>query len=282
MKRMIPLVVAMGLSAAMGFWLRGQQHAVPASVERAKARAIQEAMAPPAVGEKIVHTFEDEAALRQFASLWQQRQMAVFRVAMLEGYATAEQTTLTQIDKQLQSQYSLDPSRGYSLNAAQRVIVEREPQAAPAGEAAAQPEAPSASAPAAKGKGTEPAATATAPSVQEKIVHTFADEAAVEEFAKLWQQRQNVIARMAMLKSYREAEKNTLAQFEKKFAGDYSMDLKKQHTLDQKQRVLIEREPPSTPKTAEAQPIDSTAVEASATPGQAPATATPQAGQPAQ
>ena len=251
MKRAIPVIVVGCLGVAAGFWLRGQEHVAPTS-EQAKARAIQSAMTPRP-GEKIAHTFTDETQVRQFANLWQQRSGMLMRIAMLESYANNEQATLTRIDTQFQSQYSVDPSKNYSLNTAQRTIVERQAPSAPAQEAPAQP----AAAPAAKSAKVEQPAPATAPAAQqpqENVVHTFADEAAMQEFAKLWQQRQSVIVRMAVLKNYRDVEKNNLVQIEKKLAGDYSMDMAKQYTLDEKRRVLIERQVPPAPQVAPARP----------------------------
>ena len=131
-------------------------------------------------------------------------------------------------------QYSLDAQKSYVLNPDRKVILERE--VPPAGAETTPPVAPA----------------ANAKAEEEKVVHTFTDDAAMEGFTKLWQQRQGALVRMAVLKSYWEAEKETLAKLDAKLVTDYQMDAKKQYTLNEQQRTLIEMEAPPAPPAASA------------------------------
>ena len=246
MNKTLPLVVVVGLvGAGAGFLLRGQPQANPASTEQAKAQLIQASMAP-APGEQIVHTFPDPEAMQAFVTLWQQRQERLLRMGMLEGYWNNDQATLNQINSQLSSQYQVDLSKRHVLNTEDRVLVEHEPPAAAdapadapaetAGEAAAQP--------------------AETPSEEAgKTIHTFADEDAMKAFAEVWQQRQSVLVRMAVLKAYWDSEKSLVDQLNSRLASDYQVDATKLYALDEQRRVLIERPAPATPQpAAEAQP----------------------------
>ena len=261
MRQAIPFIFVGALGMGAGYLLHGQP-SQPAKVsEQAKAQAIQAGMsqAPPG---KVVHTFEDEAKLKEFVAVWQQHQAHVLRAALLDGYWNSEQANLTKLNNQLNSQYGLDADKSYVLNTDRKVILERE--VPPAGAEAAPPAAPAANANAEEGK----------------VVHTFTDDAAMEGFAKLWQQRQGVLVRMAVLKSYWEAEKDALSKLEAKLVADYQMDATKQYTINEQQRTLIEREVLPAPLVASVggQPAQA---QASATPpaGQA-STAPPASGQP--
>ena len=118
----------------------------------------------------------------------------------------------------------------------------------------AAPEAP-------KGQATKPEVAptapqaATGPSKEEKIVYTFPDQAKMEEFTKVWQQRQGIILRMTVLQAYWNEEQAALAQLNNKFSTDYKLDVTKNYTLDDKRRVLIEREAPPTPPAPTSQTI---------------------------
>jgi len=79
---------------------------------------------------------------------------------------------------------------------------------------------------------------------KEKIVYTFSDDAKMSEFTNLWRQRQAVILRMTVLQSYWNEEQTVLKQLNEKFTTDYKLDVAKNYVLDDKRRVLIERELP--------------------------------------
>ena len=244
MKRTGLLVVLVGCAGlAAGFWLRGRPQAAPAATEDAKAQLIQAAMAPEA-GEKVVHTFADQAAMQAFVDLWQQRQQRALRMAMLEGYWNNEQATLEDLNNRLTSQYGLDLSKGYALNSDERVLIERETPAATEQEPGTPETAPAAEGTAAGEAAAEPASEAR------KVVHTFADDAAMEAFAQLWQQRQSMVVRMAVLKAYWDSEQQLLNQLNDSLSATYQVDVAKRYTLNNQRLVLIERPAPPAPQEA--------------------------------
>ena len=114
---------------------------------------------------------------------------------------------------------------------------------------AAQPSAPS-------GASSKSVDTAAKPET-EKIVYTFGDQAKLDDFTNLWRQRQGSIVRMTVLQSYWNQEQAALTQLNNKFATDYKLDVTKNYTLDDKRRVLIEREgpPASVPAAPQAQAL---------------------------
>ena len=245
MKQAVPLIFVGVLGVGVGYLLHSQPPQAPQVSQQAKAQAIQAGMTQAAPG-KVVHKFEDETKLKEFGALWLQRQAHVVRSAMLEGYWNSEQANLTQLNRQLNSQYSLDASKSYVLNTDRKVILERE---APPAEAATPPT------PTADEAATPTPAAPAANAEEGKIAHTFTDEAQMQSFAQLWQQRQGVLVRMAVLKSYWESEKNILSELDAKLVSDYQMDVTKQYTFDNQQRALIEREaPPASPAAAAVTP----------------------------
>lgn len=245
MKQTVPLMIVVGcVGVAAGFWLRGRPQTVQTPVEGAKAQLVQAAM-KPAAGEKVVRTFADQAAMQGFVNLWQQRQQRLLRMATLEGYWTNEQATMSDLNSQLTSRYDLDLAKEHVLNTDERVLIEREPRAATEGEAAAPVE----SSPPAEGTGE----IASAPEPAErKVVHAFADKAAMEAFAQLWQQRQSILVRMAVLKAYWDSEQQLVAQLNETLATTYQVDVTKPYRLDNQRLVLIEREAPQAPSPAAA------------------------------
>jgi hypothetical protein len=270
MKPVLPWVVAGAIGAGAGFWLRDSQLANHAASAQAKAQAIKDAMGPPP-GETVVHTFADDAQVREFARLWQQRHALIVRANALETYWNTEQAILTQLNAQLSSQYGLDPAKSYTFNADQRTLVER-PSAEPAEDtaAAAQPEARRE--PAQKQKGA-PAAQADEAAAAQHVVHTFPDAEAVQVFAKLWQQRQAALARMAVLQTYRDAEQAALKQLDGTLVSTYQMNMTRTYRLDETRRILIEL-PQQAPAGASVQPPAAQASEpAAASPPSAPTTA---------
>ena len=101
-----------------------------------------------------------------------------------------------------------------------------------------------------------PAAAGQGQPEQEKIVYTFTDEAKMAAFTNLWRQRQGLVLRMTVLQSYWNEEQAALAKVNETFTNEYKLDVAKNYMLDDKRRVLIEREGPTpammspTPNTA--------------------------------
>ena len=85
----------------------------------------------------------------------------------------------------------------------------------------------------------------------EKIVYTFGDDAKMQDFTKLWQQRQGVLLRMSVLQTYWSEEQAALAKLNNQVATDYKLDVTKNYFLDGQRRVLIEREVPPAPPSAQ-------------------------------
>jgi len=165
-------------------------------------------------------------------------------MAMLEGYWNNDQATLNQLNSQLSSQYQLDLAKRHVLDTEKRELVEHDIPAAEPQLAETPGETP---APAAEAGAAPPEA---APAEEGKVVHTFADEPAMRAFADLWQQRQSVLVRMAVLKAYWDSENSLVGQLNKQFADDYQVDVAKLYALDEQRRVLIERPAPPAPQPA--------------------------------
>ena len=251
MKNVIAYVLTGVAGLGLGLALRGSpQRTPPAVVEHAKLQAIQEGMSP--VEGPVVYTFADDEQMRAFGQRWQQRQGLVLRLAMLDAYWNNEQSTLNTVNQRITNEYHLDTSKNYMLNSDRRVIAERPAEAPMEQSAPAAPE----------GAAATPAA--------EIIAYTFPDEAAMESFAKLWQQRQSIIVRMAVLKAYWDSEKQSLGDQDEVFIKDYHMDMAKQYSLDEKRRVLIERPAPAPAVPAAGQPQAGTPQAGPPAPSQSP------------
>ena len=109
-----------------------------------------------------------------------------------------------------------------------------------------EPKAAAAPAPAA------PAPQAAAPAAPaEKIAYTFSDDAKVEEFSRLWQQRQASVVRMTVLRSYFQEEQAALEQLNQRFAKDFNLDVTKNYRFDSQRKVIIEL--PADAATGQAQ-----------------------------
>ncbi len=123
------------------------------------------------------------------------------------------------------------------------------------------PPAKSAAAPKDKGAQAPTQPVAASPSASaEKVAFTFADEAQMQEFGKIWQQRQIMMTRMAVLRSYWDQEQAAVAQINQGLLSKYSLDVNKNYNLDTKRRALIEQ-----PATAtQVPPMSSDAAPASA------------------
>jgi len=94
---------------------------------------------------------------------------------------------------------------------------------------------------------TQPAAPQAATTGEEKIAHTFPDDATMQQFLQLWQQRQAGVMRITVLQSYVDEEQSRLAELNQRLSSDYGMDVAKSYKLDDQQRVLIEIPAPPAP-----------------------------------
>ena len=185
-----------------------------------------------------MYQFDDEAKMREFASVWQSRQKTLLRMAVLRAYWENEQAGSTALSTQLQAQYQLSPTGNYVLNAEKRVLMERP--------------APAAGSDAAPVEGQLAAAT---PGAEEgTVVHTFADEQELQAFGNLWQQRQGSGVRLAVLKSFWDEEDADLTKLNSTLTETYTLDVTKNYTLDAQRRVIIERPAVATPPVVEALP----------------------------
>jgi hypothetical protein len=187
--------------------------------------------AAPVPEGKVVHTFADEATMKEFTDLWQQRQAMLVRMSLLQAYWNNEQAALGRFNSQMQSQYGLDTAtKNYFLDGTRKVVVEREAPAETTASPDAAPVAP-----------TQPPA--------ESIAHTFNNEDEMKVFAELWQQRQVIGVRMAVLQNYWSEEQGRLSELNKQLAEAYNIDPAKTYFLDGQERRLIEREAPPAPQT---------------------------------
>ena len=126
MKRVTMWVLGAGVaSVALMIALRAQeQSAKPIAGGQASSSAAP--AAPAASGEeKVAFTFTDEEQMKQFAQVWQQRQAALTRMAVLQAYWNQEQGALTQMNQQLLSQFNLDVNKNYTLDTDRKVLVEQ-------------------------------------------------------------------------------------------------------------------------------------------------------------
>ncbi|MBI3321487.1 MAG: hypothetical protein HYZ91_04375 [Candidatus Omnitrophica bacterium] len=94
-------------------------------------------------------------------------------------------------------------------------------------------------------------ARAATPEEPGTVVHTFPDEAGVEAFSNIWQQRQAIMTRMMVLNAYWDQERAELGRVNQQLLSEYHLDVGKHYTLDPKRKVLLES--PAAPPTAPAQ-----------------------------
>ena len=144
MKRALPWVIGLGCTGAVVVFLIGQNKpsgtaiAEPTSKQVAPAQPAQPA--PAAAAEKIVYTFDSDEKVKEFETLWRQRQAAIVRMSVLQAYWNDEQNGLTQLNSKLTTDYTVDIQKNYALDPQRRVLIEREdlppPAAAPAAPAA--------------------------------------------------------------------------------------------------------------------------------------------------
>ena len=110
--------------------------------EPAATKPALEAPQPPPV-----FTFATDEEMQEFAKIWQQRQGALSRMAMLQNYWNQEQDAVKRITEELASRYHLDATKAYSLDIPRKALIEverGEPAAPPAGQGAQLGQAPAA------------------------------------------------------------------------------------------------------------------------------------------
>lgn len=145
MKRALPWLIGVGCLgvAAAVLWRTPTKQEVTATAETkvaspakpssAPSQAAQPAAPQAAPGEeKIAHTFPDEAKMKEFLQLWQQRQASVVRVTVLQSYWNEEQAKLTELNQKLSTDYTMDVAKNYKLDDKQRVLIELPAPPAPA------------------------------------------------------------------------------------------------------------------------------------------------------
>ena len=136
--------------AGAGLLLAMTAAAEPPKQQAPGSQAKPEAQAPAPQGAgsgspegegKVMYTFEDDAKLKAFAELWQERQAILLRMSVLRSYWDEEQVSLNQLNSRVASEYHLDVTKNYMFDSKRRAIVEREPAAPPAPSAPATPSA---------------------------------------------------------------------------------------------------------------------------------------------
>ena len=75
---------------------------------------------------------------------------------------------------------------------------------------------------------------------QGRTVFTFSDDAQMQEFARLWNQREGVLARIAVLQRYWNQEQSELAVFNQQLLSQYHVDANHSYSLDTDRKALIE------------------------------------------
>jgi hypothetical protein len=253
MKQRAPLVIGVILVAVIvGAVLVRSQGTAPGSSAPASPSA-PEGTAPEG---PVAYTFKDDQALREFAEIWRSRQNVTVRMTILQSYWNREQALLAETAGQLKETYGVEPSENYFLNTEKRVLVERSASVEdqPAGETP-----------------PETAATPETTPVDGREIHSFQDEAAMQAFAQLWQQRQSIILRMKVLEAYWRNEQDALTDINGQLASGYKLDTTKNYFLDGQRRVIIEvaqdaEAPPAAPAAPDAPAPDAPAVPAATTP----------------
>ena len=142
---------AIGLALLLaGFGMRhGLALAAGEAVSAKPAPATHTATPTAAPGnsqEKIVYTFENDEKLRQFKTLWQERQAAIVRMSVLKAYWDQEQSNLARLNTTFATDYQLDTAKNYVLDDQRRALIERPavqlPTGGPAAAASAAPANP--------------------------------------------------------------------------------------------------------------------------------------------
>ena len=141
MRRLLVIVLVCGAIAAgvATMCAQAKDRAPAAPPAAAPAPAVE---APPG---KVVFTFDNEDKMKEFETLWRQRQVAAVRMTVLQAYWNEEQAMINKLNQQLTDDYKVDVKKGYSLDTARKVLIERPETAAPdaqASDASGIPPAP--------------------------------------------------------------------------------------------------------------------------------------------
>ncbi len=75
-------------------------------------------------------------------------------------------------------------------------------------------------------------------------IFTFTTNEEMQEFAKIWQQRQGTLARMAVLQGYWNQEQDSAQRITQELTSRYHLDATKAYSLDPLRKALIEVERP--------------------------------------
>ena len=109
---------------------------------KAEPAAVQPAV-EPAPQPPPVFTFTTDEEMQEFATIWQQRQIALTRIAVLQSYFSQEQEGVKRITEELSAKYHLDAAKSYSLDVPRKALVEVERKEPAAAEpAASEPATP--------------------------------------------------------------------------------------------------------------------------------------------
>ena len=144
------LHAASGPSGTASAWPGKKQNEQKPQASPAKAAASTPAQPPtqaPAAsaGEKVVFTFDNDDKMKEFAQLWQQRQIMVLRMRALQSYFDDDQKKLAELNEKFVTDYKVDTKKNYSLDPKRRALIEHEaPPAAPAAAGPAPTDQPAA------------------------------------------------------------------------------------------------------------------------------------------
>ena len=128
-QREIAWGAALGIAVGLVTW--SPQLLAAEEAAQAKAPSSSTTNIAAKAGEKIAHTFPDDAKMGEFKKTWQQRQGVLVRMSVLQAYWNEEQALLDQLNHTLSSDYGLDTAKSYALDGARRVLIEQETPPAP-------------------------------------------------------------------------------------------------------------------------------------------------------
>ncbi|HEX9779786.1 MAG TPA: hypothetical protein VGB20_01075 [bacterium] len=116
--------LAVGIVLGWSWGRKDTAQSQPAAEESAPAAPGGSEAVP---GERnVVHQFENDEEIQGFASIWQQRQGTMARMAVLRAYWSEEQARLAELNEQLSSTYGLDLEKRHVLDTQARTLFEVE------------------------------------------------------------------------------------------------------------------------------------------------------------
>jgi hypothetical protein len=117
--------------------------ALQAQEQEANPTPAAQAASPTAAAQpdKVAFTFQDDEQMRQFAQLWGKRQGILTRTAVLQAYWNEEEALLAEVNQQLLSQFNLDVTKAYALDAERKALIEQ-PAAPQSPQEGGSPQAP--------------------------------------------------------------------------------------------------------------------------------------------